>query len=107
MKTLMTILSVLALSLLLMAQSQDTTQQNNGQGQASQSNPTNAEKTKSMSGKVSADGKNFKNDKDKVNYKVDNPTALEGHEDQHVALVVEVDPDNNVIHVTQVELPQP
>jgi hypothetical protein len=64
------------------------------------------EPTQEMSGKVSADDKNFVSDKDSKNYTVDNPDALKGHEGQHVALVFHVDPDTGDIQVTQVEMPQ-
>ncbi len=58
-----------------------------------------------MSGTVSKDAKSFSNDKDNKTYSVDNPDALQGHEGQHVAIVVHVDPDNNVIHIIQLEPP--
>jgi hypothetical protein len=57
-------------------------------------------------GSVSANGKNFVNDKDNKKYTVDNPDALKGHEGQHVAVIVRVDPDTGDLHIVQVELPQ-
>jgi hypothetical protein len=58
-----------------------------------------------MSGKVSSDRTTLTNDANSKKYTVDNPDSLKGQENQHVALVVQVDPDNNVIHVIQVEAP--
>jgi hypothetical protein len=58
-----------------------------------------------MSGTVSHDAKSFKNDADSKKYKVDNPTALQGKEDQHVAVIVAVDPDTNTIHILQLAAP--
>ena len=102
MKIVGSLFLVLVLSLALQAQSQD---QNTGQGsqssQASQNQSSNG--NQSMSGTVSHDRQSVKNDKDSKNYKVDNPDTLRGKQDQHVALVVQVDPDNNVIHVIQIE----
>jgi hypothetical protein len=63
------------------------------------------EPTQEMSGKVSADDKTFVNDNDSKSYNVSNPDALKGHEGQHVALVVHVDPDTGDLHITQVEMP--
>lgn len=110
MKILTSILLAMVLSLAALAQSQDqsTSQgqsgsqasQNQNQGSQSQTSTGNAQ---NMSGTVSHNGKNFTNDKNSQKYKVDNPDALKGREDQHVALLVQVDPDNNVIHIIQVQ----
>jgi hypothetical protein len=51
----------------------------------------------------SVSGKSVTSDKDSKSYKVDNPETLKGKEDQHVALIVQADPNNNVIHIIQVE----
>lgn len=104
------ILAVLFASMVLAAvgtaQNQDGSQANQGsQNQASQSQ-TSTGSGQNMSATVSHDGKSVKSDKDDKRYKVDNPDALAGKEDQHVALIVHVDPDSNVIHVIQVEPPQ-
>ena len=64
------------------------------------------EPTQEMTGKVSADDKTFVSDSDSKSYNVSNPDALKGHESQHVALVVHVDPDTGAIQITQVEMPQ-
>ena len=68
-------------------------------------NQNNAKSNQNMSGSVSSNGKSFTNDKDNKNYKVDNPAALKGHEGQHVAVIVHVDPDTGFIHIMQVEVP--
>jgi pectin methylesterase-like acyl-CoA thioesterase len=105
MKILGSILLVLAVALALGAQSQDQNMGQNSQAnQGSQSSSSSS--NQNLSGTVSHDRQSVKNDKDSKNYKVDNPEALQGKQDQHVALVVHVDPDNNVIHVIQIEPPQ-
>jgi Flp pilus assembly protein TadD len=102
MKIVGSIFLVLVLSLALQAQSQDQSTGQSGQtSQATQNQSSNS--NQSMSGTVSHDRQSVKNDKDDKNYKVDNPDTLRGKQDQHVALVVHVDPDNNVIHVIQIE----
>jgi Flp pilus assembly protein TadD len=103
------ILAVLFASMALVAvgatQSQNGSQGNQGsQNQASQSQ-TSTGSNQNMSGTVSHDRKTVMNDKNDKRYKVDNPDALAGKEDQHVALIVHFDPDSNVIHVIQVEQP--
>jgi len=102
MKKLLSICLAIALALpvLAFAQSQSQgTDQNNNQSQASTSN------SKTMSGTVSHDRKTFTSDKNSKSYTVDNPDALQGQQDQHVALVVHVDPDTNTIHILQIEAP--
>jgi pectin methylesterase-like acyl-CoA thioesterase len=102
MKIVGSIFLVLVLSLALQAQSQgQNTGQSSQSSQATQNQSSNS--NQSMSGTVSHDRQSVKNDKDSKNYKVDNPDTLRGKQDQHVALVVQVDPDNNVIHVIQIE----
>ncbi len=108
MKMLISVFLALALSMAAFAQSQDQTS-----GQGSQATPgtqgqsdTKASTGKNMSGTVSHDGKSFKNDADNKKYKVDNPDTLKGKEDQHVAMIVAVDPSTNTIHIIQVEAPQ-
>ena len=108
MKILISILLAFVLSLVIFAQSQDQT---SGQGsQATQGSQgqtdTKASTNKNMSGTVSHDRQSFKNDADNKKYKVDNPDSLNGKEDQHVAMIVAVDPDTNTIHIIQVEPPQ-
>jgi Flp pilus assembly protein TadD len=87
------------------SQDQGTSQSGNQASQSNQSQ-TSTNGNQNMSGKVSHDRKSVTNDKNDKRYTVDNPQALQGMEDQHVALIVHVDPDNNVIHVVQVEPPQ-
>ena len=60
-----------------------------------------------MSGKVSHDGKSVVNDSDNKSYSVNNPNALQNYEDEHVAMIVHFDPDNNAIHIISVAPPQP
>ena len=103
MKTLVVSVAVLALSLPIMAVAQDATKQNDNQ---TQQNQANAKNNKNMSGKVSSDGKTFTNDVDSKKYRVNNPSALQDYEDQHVAVIVAVDPDTGDLHIIQVEVPQ-
>ena len=124
MKLLLSMLLALALSLAVMAQSQgssssqsDQSNQNNQatQGtQGSQGSQNSASSTGSsaqtqgkMSGTVSKDAKSITTDQDNKTYSVNNPDALKGHEGQHVAVVVGVDPSTNTIHIIQLESPQP
>jgi inosine-uridine nucleoside N-ribohydrolase len=102
MKTLVVSVAVLALSLPIMAVAQDATKQNDNQTQQK----ANAKNNKNMSGKVSSDGKTFTNDVDSKKYRVNNPSALQDYEDQHVAVIVAVDPDTGDLHIIQVEVPQ-
>jgi hypothetical protein len=106
--------AAIALSLPIVAAAQDSTKQNDSQtsqGQQSQSqtsanqNQANS-KNDQMSGKVSSNGKTFTNDSDSKKYKVNNPDALKGYEDQHVAVIVHVDPDTGTLHIIQVAPPQ-
>ena len=103
MKTLVVTVAVLALSLPIMAVAQDATKQNDNQTQQNQANSNN---NKNMSGKVSSDGKTFTNDVDSKKYRVNNPSALQDYEDQHVAVIVAVDPDTGDLHIIQVAVPQ-
>jgi len=115
MKKLMICGFALALCTLLLAWGQDTSQQGSSQGSqstpSSQSSASQASTTsqgggnQTVSGTVSKNGKSFVNDADNKTYTVGNPGLLAGHEGQHVALVVHVDPDTNVIHIMQVEMP--
>jgi hypothetical protein len=87
-------------------------QQNSGQQSGSQQNQmdqnhTGANSGQNMSGTVSSNGNTLMNDKDNKNYKVDNPDALQGHENQHVAVIVHLDPDTGVLHIIHLEAPQP
>jgi hypothetical protein len=109
----------MALSVAVLAQSQDQSSgqgQSGSQGQGSQGQSNQSQGgmqgsnassgAQNMTGTVGHSGKDFTNDRNSQKYKVDNPEALKGREDQHVALLVQVDPDNNVIHVVQIEPPQ-
>lgn len=107
------LLLAMAVSLIpAVAVAQSSAQQGGTQsGQASQqdnqSTQTNSGSTQKMSGKVSHDGKSVVSDSDNKNYSVNNPNALQDYEDQHVAMIVHFDPDNNVIHIISVTPPQP
>jgi uncharacterized low-complexity protein len=106
MKSLVVSVAVLALSLPIVAVAQDTTKQNNNQPNQSQQNQANAKNDKNMSGKVNSNGKTFTNDADSKKYQVNNPDALKDYENQHVAVIVAVDPDTGDLHIIQVEVPQ-
>ena len=115
MKIFASILLALMLSLAAVAQSQDQSgSQGQSGSQASQGTQSQGTQTGSqtssqsnsnqnMSGTVSKNGRSFTNDSNSRRYRVDNPDALSGKEGQHVALLVQVDPDNGVIHVIQLE----
>ncbi|PYX92933.1 MAG: hypothetical protein DMG71_16650 [Acidobacteria bacterium] len=116
MKILMLIALCVSLSVATLAQNsgQSTSQSGSQATQGSQSQgsqsqgsqdqtSTSTSGSQNMSGTVSHDRKNFTNDKNNKQYRVDNPDALQGQADQHVALIVHVDPDSNVIHIIQVE----
>jgi hypothetical protein len=112
MKSWMLSVLCLALSLAIAQSSQGQSTSPSG-SQASQSNQNQGSQSQTstnggqnMSGTVSHDRKSVTNDKNDKRYTVDNPDALKGKEDQHVALLVAVDPDTNVIHVIQIEAPQ-
>jgi len=112
MKTLQLAFLVLALSLstVAFAQNNSGSRSDQGQQQAQTSNSQSSQTSagnQQMSGTVSKNGKNFTNSADNKTYSVSNSDALTGHEGQPVGLIVHVDPDNNVIHIIQVEaMPQ-
>ena len=116
MKILASVIMALVLSIAVAAQSQDQgssqsgsqgtqgNQTQSGQSQSGQAQTsTGANNSQSMNGTVSHNGKTFTNDNNNHKYRVDNPDALSGKDNQRVALLVQVDPDNNVIHVIQIE----
>jgi hypothetical protein len=111
MKSLTLLFAVVALSLSIMANAQSSPQQSGNQvDQAkpdNQSTQMNSGSQQKMSGKVSHDGKTVVNDNDNKSYNVNNPGALRDYEDQHVGLIVQVDPDDNAIHIISVAPPQP
>jgi hypothetical protein len=104
MKKLMLGFLALTLALWVVAGTYASAQQSGSQQNQTDQNQATSN-TGQMSGNVSSNGKTFTNDKDSKNYKVDNPDALQGHEGQHVAVIVHVDPDTGVIHIIQVEAP--
>jgi uncharacterized protein YpmS len=113
MRRIVMLLLVLGVATMLVAAVQDTSSQSqSGQSQAQQ--PSNSQATqqsqtdsnKQMTGKVSSDGKTFTNDKDSKSYTVDNPDALKGHEGEPVALVVQMDPTTNTVHILTVTAPE-
>jgi hypothetical protein len=108
MKIVMLVVLCFSLSIATVAFAQDPgTSQSSSQATQSSQSQGNQNQTstggQNMSGTVSHSGKSVTSDKDSKSYKVDNPETLKGKEDQHVALIVQVDPDNNVIHIIQVE----
>ncbi len=110
MKKILSAMVVLLFGLATVACAQSKGSQSNSQPQqgASQQNAqTTSAGNQHMSGTVSKNGKSFTDKSDNKTYGVSNPDALSGHEGQPVGLIVHVDPDNNVIHIIQVEaLPQ-
>ena len=109
MKAVTLLFAVLALLLSTMANAQNNAQQsgNQAQQQDNQSTQATSGTTQKMSAKVSHNGKKVVSDKDNKSYNVQNPAALKDYEDQDVALVVQIDPDNNTIHIISVAPPQP
>jgi hypothetical protein len=91
------------------SQNRGSSQSGNQAGQGNQhqgsQSQANTDSNQNMSGTVSHDGNSVTSDKNDKRYQVDNPETLKGKEDQHVALIVHLDPDNNVIHIIQVEAP--
>jgi hypothetical protein len=88
----------------------DQTTQGSQSSQTSQSDQSSQmggkHKQKKMSGKVSSDDKSITTSDNKT-YTVDNPDALKGQEGQQVALIVQLDPDTNTVHIIQVAPPTP
>jgi hypothetical protein len=105
MKKLMFASLALGLLLWVAAGSQVSAQQNSGQQNQPSETQTGMKSNQNMSGNVSSNGRTFVNDKNNKQYKVDNPDSLKGHEGQHVALIVHVDPDTGVIHIMQIDPP--
>ena len=105
MKKLMVALLAFTPALWGMASSQTSAQQSGSQQEQNSPTQSNTSSNQNMSGSVSSNGKTFTNDKDNKSYKVDNPASLKGHEGQHVAVIVHIDPDTVVIHVMQVAVP--
>jgi hypothetical protein len=88
-------------------QSGQASQQSNQSTQTNAGSAQNSGSTRKMSGKVSHNGQSFVNDSDSKSYSVNNPSALQDYENQHVAMIVQVDPDDNVVHIISVAPPQP
>jgi opacity protein-like surface antigen len=105
---LLAVLAVaLSLSIVAFAQSNSNPSSNQQQGQQGAQNSQTSAGNQHMSGTVSKNGTTFTDRSDNKTYNVSNPDALAGHEGQPVALLVHVDPDDNVIHIIQVEaMPQ-
>jgi len=114
MKALTLVFAVVALLLSIMANAQSSPQQSGNQANQAQqqdrsgrSTQTTAGSSQKMSGKVSSNGKTVVSSQDNKSYKVSNPGALKNYEGQDVALIVQVDPDSNTIHIISVAPPQP
>ena len=105
MKKLIVGFLALTLTVWIVGGVQASAQQSDSQQNQTNQNQANANGNQNMSGSVSSNGKNFTNDKDSKDYKVDNPDALKGHEGQHVAVIVHVDPDTGVVHILQIAVP--
>jgi uncharacterized protein YxeA len=105
MKKVLVGLLALTLTVWIVGGTQAFAQQSDSQQNQTNQNQANANGSQNMSGRVSSSGKNFTNDKDSKSYKVDNPEALKGHEGEHVAVIVHVDPDTGVIHILQTAVP--
>ena len=105
MKKLMVVFLAFTPALWGIAGAQTSAQQSGSQQEQNSPTQSNTSSNQNMSGSVSSNGKTFTNDKDNKSYKVDNPDSLKGHEGQHVAVIVHVDPDTGVIHVMQVAVP--
>ena len=109
MKILLSILAACALSLMLMAQTQDTSKASGSQGtqnqQSQASTQTDQNANQTISGKVSNQGKTFTSDKGQ-SYTVDNPSSLQNYDNQQVAVIVQVDPNTGDLHIIHVQMPQ-
>ncbi len=57
-----------------------------------------------ITGKISADGKTFVNDKDSKSWSISNPDAVKGHEGHHVTLSAHVYADKNEVHVMSLKM---
>ncbi|MFZ0774507.1 MAG: hypothetical protein WCA49_16575 [Candidatus Sulfotelmatobacter sp.] len=57
-----------------------------------------------ITGKISADGKTFVNDKDNKSWKIINPDAVKGHEGHHVTLNAHVYADKGEVHVMSLKM---
>jgi hypothetical protein len=110
MKILVSILLAFALSSIAFAQKPDRTSPQGSQatqGNQGQANPqAEIGKNKNMSGTVSQDGKTLRDEADNKSYTVDNPDALKGKENQHLAIVVAVYPETKTVHIIKLEAPQ-
>ena len=116
MKTLMSVCLGLVLAIPVLAWSQGTSQQSdqsqnpqnqpNAQSQSSTSQ-SGSQGQQQMSGKISKNGKTFTSDNDNKSYKVENPSALDGQEGQHVTVLVTQDPDTGDLHIIHIVTPAP
>ena len=108
MKTVMTVLLGVALSVPAIVFAQNMQPQQNDKherqeaNQAAQENVTggSTQPQHTMSGMVSNGGRNLTSDN--TSYVVNNPNALKGHDNQSVTVKFLFDTDNNTIHVISV-----
>ena len=98
MKKLMAICFAFVLVISVVAVAQDAAQQTAGKQDYSQSS-----KDKSVSGKVSNDGKSIVDDHGKT-WTVSNPDAVKGHEGHEVTLLGDVDKSKNQVRVDSVRM---
>jgi pentapeptide MXKDX repeat protein len=105
-------MSFLAVSMAAFAQSgeaikqdtmkQDTMKQGEQMKHGDMKTDDMSQKTVSVSGKVSADGKMFMSDGDNKHWMISNPEAVKGHEGHHVTVKAGANAAKNEIHVTSV-----
>ena len=100
MKKLMLICFALALVMSLLALAQEATKPGEMKQDTMKAEKASA-KAVSLSGKISADGKTFVDNK---SWTVSNPEALKGHEGHEVKLKVHQDAAKNEIHVVSVKM---
>jgi len=103
MKKLLVLAFALVLPMLVFAAAQDTAKQDPGMQGAQTPSAKTSTKTKSVTGKVSDDGKTLIDDAGK-SWTVSNPEALKGHEGHEVTVKGHEDAAKNEIHVTSVKM---
>jgi hypothetical protein len=103
MKKLLILAFALLLPMLVFAAAQDTMKQDPGMQGAQTPSAKTSTKTKSVTGKVSDDGKTLTDDAGK-SWSVSNPEALKGHEGHEVTVKGHEDPAKSEIHVTSVKM---
>lgn len=103
MKKLLVLAFALVLSTIVSAAAQDTMKQDPSMQGSQTSSSKASTKTKSVTGKVSDDGKTLTDNKGK-SWTVSNPEVLKGHEGHEVTVKGHTDPAKNEINVTSVKM---